>query len=195
MPKIDKREAFKALQNPDTYATVLLMLSLVAAGKDVNLFELDSIAIYVLLKDEYGTEPCQACKDKLQALITAMTGEDFFHDLETFSIISNTLLDGDPEFYEGQPPTLFEALWAIYEVKLNMDYEPHFTQNIKKYIDELADNERIDLSEENTVTNPSLNESGIIMEFLRENYLTMLGQIKALGINVTPKAPSINLLA
>ena len=185
--QINKEEAFKALASPDTFATVLLALAIIASegDPDLNVFEMDNLAVDILLEDTFENSLHQECKDKLHALLTAITSEEFFIDPETFTRVCGTLVDGDPGFFDDDgAPSSVEVIWSIYEVRLNMDYQPKFSNAVIDMIKTFLDVDR----------QSELKENDVYEESIQELYKEMENQLIKLGFKTIPKPPSFDLI-
>ena len=79
---LDKKAVFILLQDGDTFGFTLLTICLICYGEDT--FKLDPLVLYQYLKEDFGTELNDDNENKLNALITALTTNFFFKDLDVF---------------------------------------------------------------------------------------------------------------
>ena len=83
-------------------------------------------------------------RQKLQAIMLAVSTDAFFHDPEAFRAVTNTLVEGDPGFAAFDDLTIPEILWANYEVSLNHP-GADFSPQVEKLIDRELKEEGADL--------------------------------------------------
>jgi len=146
-----KNAQLRALMlNPNTPATVLLVLLIDWWGMD--WFEWEPDTLREELKDEFNAHVPQLSIDKLWALVTYLTTDQFFTQLPVFIAICNVLSDTEADFETFDPATTEELLWALAE--LNM-LEPintsKFSEDIKLYVG-------MQLREDSVLTKPKLLE-------------------------------------
>lgn len=149
-PKLQLEAVYKALEDPDTFATVLLTICLIQYGEDT--FKVDPLVLFAWLEEDFGLELNEDNQNKLNAIITALTTDYFYNDLQTFKAICKTLTSGDPGIVEtdldADEVTVPEILWGIYEVSLCNDDEVvntyKFNSVIKSFINVVLKNEPMD---------------------------------------------------
>jgi hypothetical protein len=119
MALITQREtAFrKALENPDSFATVLLALLIDEYSTDI--FEWEPQALTMQIKDDFHLDLPQKNSDKIWALIVSMTTNQFFQNPEIFLNVCKTLAHGEADFAIFRPVTPEEMSWGVTEVVVN----------------------------------------------------------------------------
>ena len=189
--ELNKQGVFEALQNPDTYATVLLAICLINYGNET--FRVEPLVLFQWLKDDFGTELHEDNENKLQAILIALTTDYFFTDLEVFQNICKTLESGDPDIMEHNfmtdPATIPEVMWGIYEVALNsedqvVDNLP-FSKQVDNFISNVLDDDVDDVDDSSQI-----NEQSYIIQ---NNVAEMKEQFKFIGILDIPKFPSLEI--
>lgn len=151
---LDEKAVYNILTDDAAYGTVLLAICYVAYPDD--LFDVDSLELYLRLEEDFGAAPTDDNKNKLQALMTAVSTNFFYENLDAFKSICNSLIEGDPGIGElgMEDPTVLEILWAVYEVGLVMDDDEDdaFSPSIERYIEraiysEAEDNDDLEVDE------------------------------------------------
>lgn len=188
--RLNRENVYTLLQDPDTFATVLLTICLIMYGDET--FKVDSLVLYQWLKEDFGTDLCEENESKLAAIIVALTTDYFYTDLEVFKSVCKTLSTGDPGAYSIElfedAPTTPEVLWGIYEVSLVSEDEvvetEDFSPIVKLYIDaELNDNvDDIDGDGEEETFDPS--------QIIAENVNELRNQLVLAGLKDIPRFPA-----
>ena len=189
-PKLDLQRVYEALDNPETYATVLLTICLIEYGD--QMFTVDPLVLFAWLEDDFGVEVNEDNQNKLNAIITALTTDYFYNDLETFKAICKTLESGDPGIVDtdlvSDEVTIPEILWGIYEVSLCNDDEVvntyKFIPAIRAFINVLLKDEPND---------PELELDTSESNIIKQNCIELATQLKLIGIKDLPKFPQISL--
>jgi hypothetical protein len=181
---LDKKEVFKVLENPESYATVLHTICLITFGEE--LYQKDSLEIYMELKDTYGVQMHEDNESKLMAIMTAVSTPFFFSDKTVFDSICKSLLNGDPGLtdLELEHSTMLEVLWGIYEVGLNIDFN-EFTPSVQSFIDTIFNQEALELG---TTSEDVLQAYNKVIE---EMAMELSIQLKKIGIADAPVLPSM----
>lgn len=134
-----KEHLKKLLQNEDSFATSLLAICLDLYG--TKIFEWEPESLWLELAEDTGVVLPRVNKDKIQALITALTTDLFYTSVEAFNHICNVLSGSEASFDYWDVLTPEEILWGIYEVSLNDSDEENkllkFSDEIKIYIGEV----------------------------------------------------------
>jgi len=143
--KLNRDNVIKALLNPETYATVLYAILLLEYE---DLHEVDSLELYARIKDDFYVEMPEENENKLQAILTVVTTPYFYADVQTFTSICKTLVDGDPGVadFDFDDASVLELLWGTYEVELCEDDRQglHYAPAIESYILERVQEEALD---------------------------------------------------
>ena len=112
------REKLKnALVDEKTFATVLLAILIDDYGTDFFEWEPETLTIQVL--EDYGVYIPEDNLDKIWGLVTALTTDKFYNEIEGFHIITKALTDTGASFSNVIPPMPEDMAWAITEVILN----------------------------------------------------------------------------
>lgn len=190
-PKLNLEQTYLALENPDTFATVLLTICLIQYGEET--FTVDPLVLFAWLEEDFGVELHEDNQNKLNAILVALTTDYFYNDLQTFKSICETLTTGDPGIADTDLDTddisIPEVLWGVYEVSLCNDdvvvstYK--FNSLIRNFINVLLQDEPFDTQE--LQLNPE--EYNII----KQNCNAISFQLRQIGIETLPKFPEIEI--
>lgn len=189
--ELNKQGVFNALQNPETYATVLLAICLINYGNET--FQVEPLVLFQWLKEDFGTELHEDNENKLQAILIALTTDYFFTDLSVFQNICKTLESGDPDLSAenllADPATIPEIMWGIYEVALNsedqiIDNLP-FSPQVDNFITKVLDTDVDDFDD----TDIALQQADVV----KNNVAEMKEQFHSIGILEIPKFPSLEI--
>lgn len=132
------REEFKRIfEDKQTFASTMLIACTSIVGS-VEWFDWDPIALKAEIRDACGAHLPAVNADKIQALVLAMTTNQFYESLEAFIGICNAL-DGDgSDFSTFDPADVKEMAWAVTEVAINDQQhagaDDLFCDEIKAYI-------------------------------------------------------------
>lgn len=126
-----------AFKSEETLGTVLLVMCMDAFGIEFFEWEPETLDSEILLR--FGVEMPDVNRDKLWALVTALTTNLFYVSLETFIPTCNALNGSEADFDNYDPVTGEEAAWGIVEVTLvdpPEQGEPgdRFSHEIKTYV-------------------------------------------------------------
>jgi len=130
-----KETARKLLEGEDTFATVLHVILLSAYGPSV--YEADPLEIYSRVSEDFGAKIPEEGENRLNALLMALQTDAFYQSAQAFESIASALHSGDiGDDVEGvfDSITLPEALWALYEVKLNREDEDPLAPEVDEVI-------------------------------------------------------------
>lgn len=138
MPLLRKDQFAGVLQDEESRATTLLVICIDQFGTEMFKWEPETFNLEV--KRAFSVDMPAGNRDKLWALITAMTTNLFYISLESFMPICNALNDSEADFQHYDPVTSEEAAWGITEVLLvdppkdGEDPANRFSHEIKRYI-------------------------------------------------------------
>jgi hypothetical protein len=188
----DRLALTNVLTSPATSATALHVAALDHLG--LGIYEWDPATLWMEINSELHLELPEQNQDKLQAIITAVSTDQFYAQMEGFYPIAHTLLDGDGGFQVFDPLTLGEALWAIYEVALNRDPEK-FSPSILSYIQHLVKEEGQSAAPEAFLksqgdTEASDDPNSQLDRFLNDRAAKVRGELIQLK-GVIPDLPSV----
>jgi hypothetical protein len=130
MTKYKPKEYF---ERPETFATSLLLLILDQYGTEP--FDWDPQTLQLELEGDFGVKIPPKNIDKLHALITALTTDQFYRDPMIFGHICDAL-NNQPVGFEYIPcPQPEEMAWGITEVSLiEGDTRGSFSSDVRRYI-------------------------------------------------------------
>lgn len=138
MPLLRKDQLAEIVSDESTMGTTLLLACVDTFG--LSFFEWEPETFDLDCKSAFGVELPQVNKDKVWALVTALTTNLFYISLETFMPICNALNDSQADFRAYDPVDSDEAAWALVEVLINdppeegEDVSKRFSHEIKRYI-------------------------------------------------------------
>jgi len=123
----------KVLEDPQTYATVLLAICLDAYGTE--FLDWDPSVLRLELQTDYRAQLPRINSDKLQAAITLMTSDTFFNDVLSFNHITEALNNDPVDFDMLDPVTPDQMAWAIVEARLLLegDNDLEFADEVRRY--------------------------------------------------------------
>jgi len=127
----------EAVSSEDTIGTVLLVICMDMFGVEFFDWEPDTLNAEIAM--QLGVDMPDVNKDKLWALVTALTTDLFYVSLETFIPTCNSLNGSEADFDNYDPVTGEEAAWGIVEVTLvdppeNVEQSDRFSHEIKRYV-------------------------------------------------------------
>ena len=132
------RAEFKRIfEDKQTFASTML-IACTGLFESIEWFDWDPIALKAEIRDVCGATLPAVNADKLQALVLAMTTNQFYESLEAFIGVCNAL-DGDgSDFSTFDPADVKEMAWAVTEVAINDQQKAGaddlFCDEIKTYI-------------------------------------------------------------
>lgn len=132
---LKRDELRRLLQDPDTPATILLVICIDHFGTEMMDWEPDTLRLELI--SELEAELPTVNRDKIWALVTYLTTNQFFMTLEVFIPICNALSDSEATFTDFDPADVDEMAWAITELNLvDPIQDPHaeFSDEIRSYV-------------------------------------------------------------
>jgi hypothetical protein len=112
-----KNDLAKMLSDDDTFASCLLAIAVDSYSTECFDWEPDTIVKE--LEDDFNIQMPQVNQDKVNALIVALTTDQFYRDPVVFWQTGNVLSGAPANFVMGADPlTVDEAAWAVVEVTL-----------------------------------------------------------------------------
>ena len=104
------------LVDPATYATTLMVALLDELGTEFLSWEPETIRLEI--QSAYGVEAHPICLDKIWAMITVLTTNQFWNNLDAFTHTCHALNGQLADFKNYDPAEVDEVCWAILEVSL-----------------------------------------------------------------------------
>jgi hypothetical protein len=129
--------------DPQSYATTLVALGLHDFGTEI--FDLEPETIEEELRHRYGVTIPPVNRDKLFALLVALSTDQFYQSVTAFMHISNALNNSRIDFDTFDPVTPEEMAWATTEVTLNDPPEKdeelasRYTADVRRFIGGILD--------------------------------------------------------
>ena len=130
------------LLDADTTATTLMAAVVRVLGDDAfegeNGVPPDPLDLWAGIHDRLGIWIPEANENKINAMLTLLSGDGFYEDPVVFSAVANSLSTGDlGEAVNGvfEPPTAAEAVWAIYEAGLLEEEDRDFDEPVIRFLD------------------------------------------------------------
>lgn len=127
----------------DAVATVIVAILADHFG-DLEWFGWEPDILVEEIKDDFGITMPDEVRDKLWALVTALTTDLFYTDAIFFNHVANALGSGPTNMEDFEPATLEEMAWAVLEVGMNDledDEEPPFSPDLQIYVGALLKHE------------------------------------------------------
>lgn len=145
MPDLTHKQA-EVLQNDDSFATTVVAILYAKYGTE--FFDWDPVNLALQIKQDFGFEPDVNLKDKIQAVVTLFTTDQFFASLQAYAAISNAFSHRGQELAMFTPPDADDCAWGCLEAKLllGMDYTGKFTADIASYVGMQLDREGVSVS-------------------------------------------------
>jgi hypothetical protein len=141
MPAISPRLSplRKKLEDPDTAATVLLIILIDRWGTE--FFDWEPQTVDLQTEADFGAVMPQTNKDKVWALITYLTTDRFTHNLDLFVHTCNALSDSGADFQNYDPADVQEIAWCLAEASLLEPMTEPLSPEITAYIGARLDEE------------------------------------------------------
>ena len=133
MATIDQYRVRQILQDPNVFATTCLILCIDAFG--IEFFEWEPETLTIEAKNEWGIELPGATRDKIWALVTLLTTDQFERNVELFMQVCNTLSGAGVSFNSFDEVEPEEIAWALTEVE-TVDPDPNrkYSGEIRRFI-------------------------------------------------------------
>jgi acyl carrier protein phosphodiesterase len=141
-PVFERRKAVLSGE-VDAPATVALAVLLKHFGS-TEWFDWEPDVLYQEVLDDFNVKMPPGVRDKLWALVTALTTDLFYRDPLFMNHVANALGDGPTNMAMFEPATLEEIAWAVIEVGMNdLDDsdEENFAPEIQIYVGALLKRE------------------------------------------------------
>lgn len=128
----------------EAFATTLLSILVKAYG--IGCLNWDGITIQMQVKDDFDTDISRKVYDQLMGLISVLTTDSVYKDVEVFDEIVSALV-GHGIGVEQNIPSVDDVAWVVAEIGLNdpdpvtRNPEDPWKSDIKKYIRVVLDNE------------------------------------------------------
>lgn len=176
---LDEGKVRKALGDSDTPGLVLFTIALstfgprVVGDSDEGVAQMDPTEMWEEFHARYGTWVTEEGENRLNALITGLSGGMFWRDEEVFMSVAVALFDGDMgdiinAGFESLNAT--EIMWAILEMELAWDGEetPEMSLNVQEFVERNLRDEQEDQVENS--------------KEVEKSYLIMLRQMQEIGV-------------
>jgi len=123
------------IENPATPATCLLVLCMDEWGTDMLDWEPETLPYAT--QSAWNAKMPQANRDKVWALVTHMTTDSFYSNLEAFIHICNALSGRGTDFEQFDPAEVDEMCWGVTEATLiaPMERGEQFGEEIVTYME------------------------------------------------------------
>lgn len=138
MTQMHRNQLADILRNEELYATTLVTMLVDEFGLDFFDWAPETLELEILSRA--GIKLPDINRDKIWALVTAITTNTFYVSLETFIPVCNSLNGSEADFDDYDPVTSEEAAWGIAEVLLHdpaqkdEDVRERFSHEIRRYI-------------------------------------------------------------
>jgi len=181
---LNRKRIASKLADPDTSGLVLLTIVLFEFGDAVfgsdDVDQMDSAEMWADLHEIYNTWVIEENENRLNAMITGLTGGSFWQDVEVFSAVCETLIDGDLGDDVGfmfDNLSAVEIMWGMLEMSVALDGEepPTLSMDVAELIDRVFTAEQEDQAENELMVEKEfqdmlqgMQEIGIPPAFIRE---------------------------
>lgn len=183
-PSQPSREVIRNFLSNPCFATTLHAISLMSLEPDMLYgSETSFTEIFAELEDLYSVEIDPTNKEKLQAIVVAVSTDSFHNDPQAFRAICNTLLHGDPMFDMFDDLTIAEILWGVYEISINQ--EETEDQTLSPAVEKLIDKEIAEEREDNAELE-TLEKEPYYQKFLQAARTELFLELKKLFKNLEP---------
>ena len=184
MLQLDRKAIYRALEDRETYGTVLHAIALATYGEE--LYTMVPAQIYLSLQEDFGIWPHEDNESKLMAVIIAVSQPYFYTDLTVFQATCRTLTTGDPGLSDLgiDDTTLLEVLWGRYEVSINAE-DIELSEEILQFVETSIDEEEND---------SEMTEDDVLTHFeriMKHRAIEMIDQLKACGFDMIPEMPDL----
>lgn len=138
MTQLRQTQLANILRNEELFATTLVTMLVDEFGTD--FFDWSPETLELEIRSRAGIKLPDVNRDKVWALVTAITTNTFYISLETFIPVCNSLNGSEADFDDYDPVTSDEAAWGITEVLLHdplqkdEDAGRRFSHEIRRYI-------------------------------------------------------------
>lgn len=128
-------QAKAVIEDPSTPATCLLILCLDEWGTD--MFQWEPQTLISAVRSTWGAKIPADNRDKIWALVTHITTDFLYSNLEAFIHICNALSGRGADFEQFDPADVDEICWGITETQLiaPMDKDERFSDEIVTYME------------------------------------------------------------
>lgn len=171
--------ARELLEGRDTFATVLHAILIASYGE--LIYQMDPLELYARVREDFNAVIPEEGENRINALMTALTSDLFYQDPEAFTAVAEAFSSGDiGDAADGMfddDLTLGEALWGMYEVKLNREDEEPLGPAVLRLLEKVMHEEISERGHES------------VLEFLEDQKTDLHAQFAKLG------APAEILLA
>lgn len=138
MPKLHDIKLGEIMSDESMLATPLLVMCVDAFGTD--FFNWEPRTFDIESRAAFGVDVPDVNRDRIWALVTALTTDGVYKSLETFLPVANTLNLAEADFLQYDPVTSEEAAWALTELVINdppeggVPFADRFSHEIRRYI-------------------------------------------------------------
>jgi len=125
------------LESNDTFATNLLAILIHTYGVEVIDWEPETL--YVSIINDFGVNVPDFNRDKIGALTTALTTNQFYVSFNIFHNVCDALTNGGADFETFSPLSVEELSWGVVEVFANDppeegDGSRSFSHSVAQYV-------------------------------------------------------------
>lgn len=99
-----------------------------------QFYNWEPYTLWLEIQDDYGVEPSEEVKDKIQALTAINVINTVYTDCSVFRSVALALNDNDPQFDISGGLDVHEVAWAIDEIRRNANYSHPWGNEVKNFI-------------------------------------------------------------
>lgn len=112
------------LENEDAFGTALL--AIIIDNYTTEAFSWEPATLNMQLSDDFGARPPQSNRDKIWALITALTTNQFYVSMEVFAHTCTALSGEEVDLSIMEPMDPEAIAWGVSEVLMNDEASPEY---------------------------------------------------------------------
>lgn len=138
-----RRNIFSGEQ--DSYGTVLVAVLCQQFGS-TEWFDWEPDVLAEAVHDDFGVKMPPAVRDKIWALVTALSTDLFWTDAVLMNHVANALTGGPTNMLDLEPAEAEEIAWAVIEVgmsDLEDNEEPPISPEIRAYVGAILERDKL----------------------------------------------------
>lgn len=135
MPLLSNAVVSEAFTKECSPALVLYSICVAKFGTEIHDWEPETL--WMEIQDEFKTDAHECCKDKLQAVITLVTTNNFWENFQAFEGVCKAFSCHSPDFENLTPLSVEECSWGVAEAHLLDETPEEFSEEVRGYVREI----------------------------------------------------------